>query len=185
MDKKEVWKDIPNYEGLYEASSLGRIRTHKNKITYTKHHGARHWKERVLKGRGNNKITGARVSLWKNGIVKDWLVARLVAITFLGYPVGDNNTVNHINGNRLDNRLDNIEWLSIGDNVRHAFETGLMPYKKVKLFNESEEHIFTSCVKASLFLGRNHNYVSLCFIRKRKCTSVENIKYDMVLLKRE
>ena len=80
--------------------------------------------------------------MWKNGIVKDWLVARLVAITFLGYPVGDNNTVNHINGNRLDNRLDNIEWLSIGDNVRHAFETGLMPYKKVKLFNESEEHIF-------------------------------------------
>ena len=49
----------------------------------------------------------------------------------------------------------------------------------------SAERIFTSCVKASLFLGRNHNYVSLCFIRKRKCTSVENIKYDMVFVKEE
>jgi hypothetical protein len=43
---EEIWKDIPNYEGLYQASNLGRIKTAKNKTTYTKRHGERKWKER-------------------------------------------------------------------------------------------------------------------------------------------
>lgn len=103
---EEIWKDIPDYEGIYQASSLGRIRTAPDKTTYTELRGVRHWKTRIMKGRGNNKQTGARVGLWKNGKCKDWLVARLVAITFLGEPKGENNTVNHINGNRLDNRIE-------------------------------------------------------------------------------
>ena len=84
--KNEVWKDIPDYEGLYEASSFGRIRTKEGKTTFTQKRGIRHWKSRIMKGRGNNYSTGSRVGLWKNGKVKDWLVARLVAITFLGKP---------------------------------------------------------------------------------------------------
>ena len=129
--ENEIWKDIPNYEGIYQASSFGRIRTVEGKTTYTKRHGARHWKSRIMKGRGNFPI-GKRVGLWKNGIVKDWLVARLVAITFLGYPTNNANTVNHKNGNRFDNRLENLEWLSLEDNIRHAFDTGLVPLKRIK-----------------------------------------------------
>ena len=62
---EEIWKDIPGYEGLYEASSFGRIRSHKNKTTYTKRHGIRKWNSRIMKGRGNNITTGSRVGLWK------------------------------------------------------------------------------------------------------------------------
>ena len=81
---KEIWKDIPNYKG-YQASNLGRIRTY-NKITYTKLHGERHWKNRILKFKPtakNNRIKqggGYRVSLWKNGKCKDFLVARIIAV---------------------------------------------------------------------------------------------------------
>lgn len=54
--EKEIWKDIPNYEGIYQASNLGRIRTAPNKTTSNKRYGKRVWAVRVLKGRGNNKV---------------------------------------------------------------------------------------------------------------------------------
>lgn len=180
--ENEVWKDIPNYEGLYQASSFGRIRTAEGKTTYTKRHGARHWKSRIMSGRGNNKITGKRVALWKNGVVKDWLVARLVAITFLGYPKNGVNTVNHKNGDRFDNRLENIEWLSLGDNIRHAFDTGLMPYKRVKLYNQDCEMVFRSQVKASEYIGRNHNYINLCIKRNTPIKDAKGNVYQIELL---
>ena len=180
--ENEIWKDIPDYEGLYEASSFGRIRTKEGKTTYTNIHGNRLWKSRIMKGRGNNYLTGKRVGLWKNGKVKDWLVARLVAITFLGKPTKEANTVNHKNGNRLDNRIENIEWLSIGDNVRHAFETGLMPYKKVKLYNENCELIFRSMSIASKYIGRNEGYISLCLSENRRIKGKDGTIYNCELL---
>ena len=63
---EEIWKAIPNYEGIYEASSFGRIRTCEGKTTFTKRHGIRHWKQRILKPKGETYATGYRVSLWKN-----------------------------------------------------------------------------------------------------------------------
>lgn len=179
---KEIWKDIPNYVGIYQASNLGRIRTAPNKTTYTQKHGIRHWQTRILKGRGDNIKTGSRVSLWKNGVSKDWLVARLVAITFLGYPNEYANTVNHINGNRLDNRIENLEWLSIGDNVRHAFNTGLMPYKKIKLYNDECELIFRSMTTASKYIGRCHGYISNCMLKHRKILGKTGKEYFCKML---
>lgn len=178
----EIWKDIPDYEGLYEASNLGRIRTHKDKTTYTNLHGIRHWKSRIMKGRGNNYKTGKRVGLWKNGEVKDWLVARLIAITFLGKPKGDINTVNHINGNRMDNHIENLEWLTTGDNVRHAFDTGLMPYHKIRLFNKESDMTFRSMAVATKYIGRNRGYISLCLKKKRKVLSKDGIEFEAELL---
>ena len=179
--EKEIWKDIPDYENIYQASNLGRIRTHPNKITYTKWHGARHWKTRIMSGRGDNPKTGKRVGLWKDGKAKDWLVARLVAITFLGKPEGNANTVNHINGNRLDNRIENLEWLSNADNIRHAFDTGLMPYKKVKLYNNDCELCFRSMTLASQHIGRNPCYISNCIKHKRPIKSNYGIEYFIEL----
>ena len=101
---QEIWKDIPDYEGIYQASTLGNIRTVEGKTTFSVRHGERHWKSRILKGRGDNYKTGRRVSLWKDKKCKDWLVARLVAITFLGKPE-TNLTVNHKDGNRLNNKI--------------------------------------------------------------------------------
>lgn len=180
--ENEIWKDIPDYEGIYQASNYGRIRTAPNKTTFTQKHGVRHWKSRIMKGRGDYYSTGRRVGLWKNGKVKDWLVARLVAITFLGKPTKEANTVNHINGNRLDNRVENLEWLSIGDNVRHAFETGLMPHRKIKLYNEDCELVFRSMERASMYIGKNHGYISLCLSKNRDAKSHDGVVYKIEVL---
>lgn len=162
--EEEIWKDIPGYEGIYQASSFGRIKSVSGKTTESVRHGTRHWKERILKPKGckDYRRIGYRVNLWKDKKPKDFLVARLVCTTFHENWIGTKMTVNHKDGNRLNNRIENLEWLSRGDNARHAFETCIQPQNKVRLINISdgrEEH-FRSESCASRFLGRNNGYVS-------------------------
>ncbi|MEC0167906.1 NUMOD4 domain-containing protein [Paenibacillus graminis] len=162
----ETWKPIPDYEGIYEASDLGRIRSVDGKVTDSVRHGRRVWRGRILKTRGNNYTTGHRVSLWRDKVSRDYLVARLVGITFLGVPDDPEMTINHIDGNRFNNQVANLEWLSLADNIRHAFSTGLMPHaQKIKLLSNSTVYEFDSLSKASAFLGRNEKYISSCLIR--------------------
>ena len=175
----EIWKDIPGYEGIYQASTHGQIRTAHNKVTYTKKHGVRHWKSRILSGRGDNPKTGRRVSLWKDGVSSDCLVARLVAITFLGEPPFG-YTVNHKDGNRLNNNVENLEWLTRGDNIRHGFATGLYhSQKKVELTNGSDTMVFRSMSEASRFLMKSKGYVSECLKKKKKAKSADGTAYSI------
>ena len=156
----EEWRDIPDYEGIYEASTLGNIRSKEGKTTSNKRYEKRYWKSRVLKGRGNNYATGKRVSLWKEGVCRDFLVARLVALTFLGEPP-EGFTVNHKDGNRLNNKLENLEWLSRGDNIRHAFENNLYHAQKpIAVENSGEKYSFRSLAQLDRFLGRSIGYSS-------------------------
>ena len=102
----EEWADIPGYEGLYQITRGGRIRNVTN---------------------GNNLLGNVNshgyvvVSLTKNGRKKDCKVHRLLALTFLPNP-NDYDCINHKNGNKLDNRLQNLEWCTKGYNNRHARE---------------------------------------------------------------
>ena len=158
---QEVWKDIPDYNG-YQVSNLGRIRTY-NKITYTEKHGKRHWKNRILKYKGKSYSPGYRVDLWKAGKPKTLLVARLVAFTFYEKDINDTTlTVNHIDGNRLNNNLKNLEIISLADNIRHAFNTGLMPCKQIKLTNKhnKETKICRSMTQASELMQYSKGYIS-------------------------
>jgi hypothetical protein len=159
------WRDIPGYEGIYQASTTGFIRS----------------ESRVLKGRGNNYKTGSRVSLWKDGVRKDFLVARLVALTFLGVPT-DGYTVNHIDGNRMNNAVNNLEWLSVADNIRHGFRTGLYSknQKKVVIRGGDATHSFASMAEASSFLGRNHGYVSGCAKKQKSVKSISGDMYEII-----
>ena len=133
----EEWKDIPGYEGLYQASTLGNIRTCEGKTTSSARFAKRVWKQRVLKQKLDRNRKGrvdAKVNLWKDGTAKTMLVSRLVAMTWCrGY--ADNLTVNHINGDSLDNRADNLEWMSRADNIRHGFKNGL--YKNWRSVQEN------------------------------------------------
>ena len=163
----EIWKDIKGYEELYQASSLGRIRTHENKTTYTERHGDRKWKQRIMKYRGYTPKTGYRVSLWKDGKTKDFLVARLIAFTFLDGDISNPKlTVNHINGDRMDNRIENLELISLADNIRHGFDNGLYPScKKTTIYNleSGEEQTFRSMSLASKYLAKCVGFISeLC-----------------------
>lgn len=165
---EEIWKPIPGFEGLYDASSLGRIRSTPGKITSSAHAEKRVWKTRIMKPKIQKSAYGKpargdyRVSLWKDGKPSDHLVARLVAIAWIG-PPEDGMTVNHKNGNFRDNRPENLEWLSIGDNVRHGFRTGLFDanMKPVNLKDPSGKIIsFRSFSDASRMLGHNVGYIS-------------------------
>lgn len=155
----EIWKDIPGYEGIYQASTFGRIRTTEGKVTQSILHGERRWKSRMLKGRGNQPA-GKRVTLWKDKQQKDFLVARVIARTFLGEPP-EGFTVNHKDGDRLNNHIENLEWLSLADNIKHGFETGL--YHNQKSINVTDGEItleFRSYAQLDLFLGRAKGYTS-------------------------
>lgn len=108
----EEWKPINGFEGLYEISSYGRVKSFKS-----------HPSGKILKT--NLDANGyPKISLSKKGAKKDTTVHRLVAETYL--PRVDGKTcVNHIDGNKANNRLDNLEWCTYSENIKHAIRTGL------------------------------------------------------------
>lgn len=157
----EQWKDISGYENLYQVSNMGRIRTVDRKETVKSNGGVRHWKGRILKVKGETYKTGYRVSLWKEGVEKDFLVARLVSMNFIELPF-EKLTVNHIDGNRFNNKIENLEWVTLKENIQHGFKTGLYPTKKVIISNikTGEAKHFKSLSEASRCLGRCNGYIS-------------------------
>lgn len=180
----EEWKPIPEYEGIYEASNFGRIRTAPGKTTESVRHGTRHWRVRVLKTKHPlpPKRTDERVTLWKNKNPTDYLVSRLVASSWIRPPQGE-ETVNHINGNYHDNRPENLEWVSRSENVRLGFEMGLFDsfQKGVWLVCENgDETWFRSYSKASQYLGRTCGYISEVLKRKQsRATDKSGKKYQV------
>ena len=162
----EIWKDIKDYPG-YQVSSLGNVRTY-NKITYTKKHGIRHWKDRFLKQKKSKNKYGRedyRVELWNKNGHKTFLVARLVAFTFFEEDINNSKlTVNHINRNSLDNNINNLELVDLKDNIQHGFKTGLYKkiMRKVKIIDSRTGLIMycSSLSEGSRKIGYNSGYLS-------------------------
>lgn len=179
----EQWKDIPGYEKLYQASTHGRIRTCEGKTTASARFPHRVWKQRTLKQKVTTNYKGrtdARVSLWKEGKEKTWLVSRLIALAWCdGY--SDGLTVNHINGNSLDNRAENLEWVSKAENIKKGFSDGL--YKSVQnpvvLISGDDIQSFASMAEASRFLGKNNGYIHACLKYNRAATDRYGNRYKV------
>ena len=107
---QEIWKDIKEYEGLYQISNLGNLISIK------------HNRIKSIVVRKNQRYL--RVNLWKNGKYKTFSIHRLVAESFLPNP---NNfpVVNHKDGNKLNNKADNLEWCTQSHNVKESYKLGL------------------------------------------------------------
>ena len=101
----EIWKNITNYEGLYQVSNLGRVRNVK--------------RDRQIKPCIND-MGYYRVVLTKDKKPKDFKVHRLVAIHFIDNPL-NNPVINHINGDKGDNTMNNLEWVTHRENICHGF----------------------------------------------------------------
>ena len=163
-DMKEIWKPIPEYEEIYAASSLGRIRTKVGKTTSNARYSVRVWKTRILKPKApvSSKRHDLRVTLWKDGKSKDYLVSRLVASAWHGTP-SKGMTVNHKDGDYLNNHPENLEWVTLSDNIRHGFETGLFSSIQTSVILElknGEQIYFSSMSEADRFLDRRVGYTS-------------------------
>lgn len=122
---KEDWKDIKDYEGLYQVSNLGRIKSLSTKVFNGK--GYRIKPERLLK-LTCDKDGYLIVFISKGKIRKSKKVHRLVAQAFIANPEGKPQ-VNHIDGNKRNNRITNLEWVTNLENSIHAWQTGLQ-YKR-------------------------------------------------------
>lgn len=175
----EQWKPIPKYEGIYDASNCGRIRSAVGKTTSNNRYPMRRWKSRIIKPRYSINRKGrrdARVCLWKDGEERYFLVARLVASAWLGEPK-DGMTVNHINGDYNDNRPENLEWVSLADNIKHGFENGLFDsfQRRVSLTdNDGNATEYRSFSQASAALGRNSGYISTALSRGQTVATSRN-----------
>ena len=171
----EEWRDIEGYKG-YQVSNKGRVRTH-GKITTTELHGKRKWADRILKLKiGKDKCS--RVELWCDGKHKTFLVHRLEAIAFLG-KVPKDMTVNHKDGNRQNNSIDNLEWCSRADNIRYGFEHGQYHMKHCTLIDKNgSEKYFRSMSLAEVYLGRCRGYIGMCIKFGRKIRNIQGEIFD-------
>lgn len=171
---KEVWKDIPDYEGYYQASNLGRIRSLARYVPNGKKSvvlkPTRILKQDLVQSNKNPNRKNARVTLSIHNQHKTRFVSRLVASAFYGK---SNLTVNHINGNPLDNRPKNLEWCTLEDNIKKGFKDGLYNNKLrgIKIIDKATGtvYVFESCASAGRYFGVRPEYWYRKVKDTRKC----------------
>lgn len=152
METNELWKDVPGYEGIYQASNMGRIKTFYNK-------NGKEYLKQASKEDGYLHVT-----LVKNR--KHWyaLVHRIILLSFSTCP-DKKRFVNHIDGNKHNNKLTNLEWVSASGNMRHSMYTLGNVVKPVIQISRDDKKIiseFASIVRASEITGISKVSISAC-----------------------
>ena len=115
---QEVWKDIKDYEGCYQVSNFGRVRS----LDRLDRNGFK--RNGVIKKPQDNGNGYQYVQLKKDAKRKNFYIHRLVATYFIN-EIADKDFVNHKDGNKKNNMVDNLEWCTQSENMKHAYESGL------------------------------------------------------------
>ncbi len=143
MDETEIWRPICGYEGAYEVSNYGRVRSLTRTRMENNCHGGRSL--RTDKGRilspSDNGHGYKYVSLRKNGKKARFYVHRLVAESFIGRPKNENFVVDHLDHDRRNNAASNLEWITQKENVGRSKHLMRHPKKQWKVSSTGEKYI--------------------------------------------
>lgn len=163
---EEIWKDIKEYEGIYQVSNLGRIKNFKNEI-----HAS-----------SVDKYGYLQTILYYKVRPKCFRVHRLVAEAFIPNPE-NKPQVNHIDGNKKNNRVDNLEWCTNQENINHAWKTGLFSNmseaiiasnrnrtKTIKQYDLNNNFIkeWNSIISAATYYNISRSSIGACINNKQK-----------------
>lgn len=151
--KQEVWKNVPNYEGLYQVSSLGRVKS-LEKTLIRSNGRPNYYPEKILKA-GKDHRGYLMVVLTKNKKPKTIRVHKLVAICFLNHiPNGYKITVDHINEVKTDNRVENLQLVSNRENCSRSKKNKSSKYTGVCYVKNKNKWMSRIRIKdKSVFLG--------------------------------
>lgn len=133
---QEIWKAVPGYEGKYEVSNLGRVKSLARKF-YCKNGITNQVRERILKP-GTDGSGYFRCALCSDKKLTTFKVHRLVARAFVSGETKERFQVNHKDGNKKNNRSDNLEWATVSENCQHSFDIGLQKPKRGMLNGHSK-----------------------------------------------
>ena len=168
---KEVWRDIEGYEGLYQVSNLGRVKSFKGSS------------ESILKGR--NSTSGyLQVDLCKQGVVSTKLIHRLVAQAFIPNPE-NKQEVNHIDEDKTNNLHSNLEWSTRKENNNHGTRNErVSKIKSIPIIatnlKTGEFREFCSSKECARQLGLKSSNISAVLKGKQKQTKGYIFKYKEV-----
>ena len=181
----EIWKIIDDYPE-YEVSTYGNIRSIDR--SFIDSMGRKYYKKgQLLKLKyqtDKDGYTQVMVSLWSNKKYHRLLVHRLVAKAFIPNP---NNLpqVNHIDGNKLNNNIENLEWVTNSENTTHGYESNLYHSNKRKIGVKAihketkEEYIFSSIRECSEKLSLNRKTISAILFNNK--TNNYNYNFEAIL----
>ena len=185
--EKEVWRDIPEYEGLYQVSNYGNVKSlARNNCNVC-------LKDRILKYSKNHQGY-KQVALFKKSKQKSFKIHKLVALAFIPNP---NNypCINHIDGNKQNNCVDNLEWCTYSHNNKEAFRLKLKkPINKGNFNEKSFNHkqvvqydlqgnlirIWGSLIQIKRELGYYCCPISNCCHKRKGFYTAYGYKWDFV-----
>lgn len=146
---EEVWKDIPEYENIYQVSNLGRVKSLPRKTNQTDK--KRYTKEKILKQQ-KNMYGYMEITLRKNNVRKHYKVHRLVMVAFHGET---KLIVNHIDCNKTNNNVENLEYCTYQENSNHYLWNRKQP--KIDNYKKGIINLYTKGYSIK-YLSRSYKY---------------------------
>lgn len=163
VEGQEIWKPIHNYEGCYEASNKGRIRSVERLVKCK--NGTRTSPSTILKP-SLGEWGYEQVTLRKNGEKETVRINRIIAQTFIPNP-NKLPQVNHIDGNKINNCVENLEWCDASHNMKHCFNNHMSDWTtKIKIVETGE--VFNSKAECARKIKGHASSIDACIRGKRK-----------------